>query len=281
MLDVEDNSHGEWVTDDSEENIDNTLLPLTSPFNSWFATFNKPTIIWDRISRTCDISDSDISQLSPPYPSSQTQTASQPLSYNPQLDTLSPDSEFTNIHKPWLEQSDTLQVLFFIWQILEIQLSHSKQFDFESQLLLFLLLLLPFPEFKVLNKVSFTHKELSSPITPKYPDKHSPQVLVVEEHSSRFNEEQEVGTDEQSFQFKIELNNDTVWRILSVWIEFWFEFEFVLTLNKEVDFSNKNDEDKRLELEHELEGSLTIKEIVLDEIPFLLVYSYFYNNFVI
>jgi hypothetical protein len=197
-LELRDNSEGEWVTAERDDNKDNTFPSLTSASSA--ATLNKPITSWERISRRVDISEIEIAQSPPVKPDSQEQLASHILSIKPQVKTRSPESEFTNSHTPWPEQSGALQLWLFIAHRPEEQLSQLKQSEFELQLLE------PEPSTKL---DSLTQSELSSPDTPTYPDKQDPQVLVVEEQSLRLCWEQGVGSKEQSFQFMIELNKET------------------------------------------------------------------------
>jgi hypothetical protein len=63
-------------------------------------------------------------------------------------------------------------------------------------------------------------------------------VLAIEEQSLRFNSEQGVGSEEQSFQFKIELSKDTDCIILSEEAELE-----VPIVNIDVDVANKEEDD--------------------------------------
>jgi hypothetical protein len=154
-LESTDSSAGDWVTDERDESRDKTFPSLTSA--SLDATANKPATNWDRISRRVDISADVIAQSSPMKSASHAQVASHTLSIRPQVETISPDSEFTNLHTPWPEQSDTLQALLFIAHMPEEQLSQLAQ----SALVLQLLELV-----RSTKLDSFTQIELSFPDTP-------------------------------------------------------------------------------------------------------------------
>jgi hypothetical protein len=153
-----------------------------------------------------------------------------------------------------------LQLLLFISHIPDTQLSQLAQSESRSQ---------PTDESDILlsKLASSTHKELSSPVTPKYPDKQEPQVLAVDEQSSRFKSEQGVGTNEQSFQFRMELNKDTTWSLLSDTAE--FEELGSEADMRAVDFSNNEEDDT----EDEEEEKRTSTGTVADEVAPKLSYT--------
>jgi hypothetical protein len=97
-------------------------------------------------------------------------------------------------------------------------------------------------------------------------------VLAVEEQSARFKSAQGVGTNEQSFQFRIELNNDTTCNLLSDKVGLELP-EFEEADNRDVDFSNNEEGDMEEEEDDEEEGKRTPTDTEEDDVAPKLSYT--------
>jgi hypothetical protein len=92
-------------------------------------------------------------------------------------------------------------------------------------------------------------------------------VFAVDERSSRFNAEQGLGANEQSLQFRMELNNDTVCNLLSDKAE--FEMPGSEGTKSAVDFSSREEDNE----EEEVEGKRTSTDTEDDEVAPKLSYT--------